>query len=122
MILVGRTKDPVEDGPRVVRETGDREGVCQTSRASRAAKGGFLKPAQITEDKLAKVRRLNDLAQARGQTLAQMALAWVLRHPEVTSALIGASRVAQIEDAVGALQNLEFTADELASIEQILAG
>ena len=89
---------------------------------SRAAKGGFLKPTQITEDKLAKVRRLNDLAQARGQTLAQMALAWVLRHPEVTSALIGASRIAQIDDAVGALQNLEFTADELASIEQILAG
>src|SRR4051812_91587 len=89
---------------------------------SRAAKGGFLKPAQITEDKLAKVRRLNELAQARGQTLAQMSLAWVLRHPEVTSALIGASRVEQIEDAVGALQNLEFTAEQLASIEQILAG
>src|SRR5689334_16403105 len=65
---------------------------------SRAAKGGFLKPSQITEDKLAKVRKLNDLAQARGQTLAQMALAWVLRHPEVTSALIGASRTTQIED------------------------
>jgi L-glyceraldehyde 3-phosphate reductase len=89
---------------------------------SRAAKGGFLKPTQITEDKLAKVRRLNDLAQTRGQTLAQMALAWVLRHPEVTSALIGASRIAQIDDAVGALQNLEFTAEELTSIEQILAG
>ncbi|MEO7911532.1 MAG: L-glyceraldehyde 3-phosphate reductase [Roseiflexaceae bacterium] len=89
---------------------------------SRAAKGGFLKPAQITEDKLAKVRRLNELAQARGQTLAQMSLAWVLRHPEVTSALIGASRVEQIEDAVGALQNLEFTSEQLASIEQILAG
>ena len=88
---------------------------------SRAAKGGFLKPSQITEDKLAKVRRLNDLAQARGQTLAQMSLAWVLRHPEVTSALIGASRTEQIEDAVGALQNLEFSPDELASIEQILA-
>jgi len=89
---------------------------------SRAAKGGFLKPAQITEDKLAKVRRLNDLAQARGQTLAQMSLAWVLRHPEVTSALIGASRTEQIEDAVGALQNMEFADKELASIEQILAG
>ena len=89
---------------------------------SRAAKGGFLKPAQITEDKLSKVRRLNDLAQARGQTLAQMALAWVLRHPEVTSALIGASRTQQIDDAVGALQNLKFADAELASIEQILAG
>src|SRR5215213_2914346 len=72
----------------------------------------------ITEDKLTKVRRLNDLAQARGQTLAQMSLAWVLRHPEVTSALIGASRTAQIEDAVGALQNLKFADEELASIEQ----
>jgi L-glyceraldehyde 3-phosphate reductase len=89
---------------------------------SRAAKGGFLKPAQITEDKLAKVRRLNAVAEARGQTLAQMSLAWVLRHPEVTSALIGASRTEQIDDAVGALQNLEFAAEELASIEQILAG
>jgi L-glyceraldehyde 3-phosphate reductase len=88
---------------------------------SRAAKGGFLKPAQITEDKLAKVRRLNELAQTRGQTLAQMSLAWVLRHPEVTSALIGASRIAQIDDAVGVLPNLEFTAEQLASIEQILA-
>jgi L-glyceraldehyde 3-phosphate reductase len=89
---------------------------------SRAAKGGFLKPTQITDDKLAKVRRLNDLAQARGQTLAQMSLAWVLRHPEVTSALIGASRTAQIDDAVGALQNLEFTTEQLASIEQALVG
>src|SRR5262249_7389931 len=90
---------------------------------SRAAKPhSFLKPAQITEDKLAKVRRLNELAQARGQTLAQMSLAWVLRHPEVTSALIGASRTEQIDDAVGALQHLEFTSEELQSIERILAG
>ncbi|HJZ47902.1 MAG TPA: L-glyceraldehyde 3-phosphate reductase [Roseiflexaceae bacterium] len=89
---------------------------------SRAARGGFLKPSQITEDKLAKVRKLNDLAKARGQTLAQMSLAWVLRHPEVTSALIGASRTEQIDDAVGALQHLEFTSEELQSIERILAG
>jgi L-glyceraldehyde 3-phosphate reductase len=90
---------------------------------SRAAKPhGFLRPAQITEQKLAKVRRLNEAAQARGQTLAQMALAWVLRHPQVTSALIGASRVSQVEDAVGALKNLTFTPDELQQIEAILAG
>jgi L-glyceraldehyde 3-phosphate reductase len=89
---------------------------------SRAAKPhGFLKPGQITDDKLDKVRRLNDLAQARGQTLAQMAVAWVLRHPTVTSALIGASRVAQIEDAVGALANLQLADDELQQIEAILA-
>ncbi len=90
---------------------------------SRAAKPhSFLKPEQITEDKLAKVRRLNELAQRRGQTLAQMALAWVLRHPEVTSALIGASRVSQIEDAVGTLKNLNMTSEELQTIERILAG
>ncbi|MEN9934061.1 MAG: hypothetical protein RLZZ387_640 [Chloroflexota bacterium] len=89
---------------------------------SRAAKPhGFLKPGQITDEKVAKVRRLNDLARARGQTLAQMAIAWVLRHSTVTSALIGASRVAQIEDAVGALANLPLSGNELQQIEQILA-
>jgi len=77
---------------------------------------------QMTEAKLAKVGRLNDLAQARGQTLAQMALAWVLRHPTMTSALIGASRAGQIGDAVGALNNLVFTAEELGTIEALLPG
>jgi L-glyceraldehyde 3-phosphate reductase len=90
---------------------------------SRAAKPwGFLKREQITDDKLSKVRRLNEFAQARGQTLAQMAIAWTLRHPEVTSALIGASRVSHVDDAVGALENKSFTNDELQSIEQILVG
>ncbi len=90
---------------------------------SRAAKPhGFLKPSAITPDKLDKVRKLNDLAGERRQTLAQLALAWVLRHPEMTSVLIGASRVAQIDDAVGALNQLNFTGDELARIEAILAG
>jgi L-glyceraldehyde 3-phosphate reductase len=90
---------------------------------SRAAKPhGFLKPGQISEDKLDKVRRLNALAQARGQALAQMAVAWVLRHPAVTSALIGASRPAQIEEAVDALANLVLSDDELRQIEEILAG
>lgn len=90
---------------------------------SRAAKPwGFLKREQITDDKLSKVRRLNEFAQARGQTLAQMAIAWTLRHPEVTSALIGASRVSHVDDAVGALANKSFASDELQSIEQILAG
>jgi L-glyceraldehyde 3-phosphate reductase len=90
---------------------------------SRAAKPhGFLTREQVSEDKVAKARRLQELAQVRGQTLAQMALAWVLRHSEVTSALIGASRSAQIEDAVGALQNLSFAREELESIENILAG
>jgi L-glyceraldehyde 3-phosphate reductase len=93
--------------------------IPEGSRASKAH--GFLKPAQITDDKLTKVRSLNDLAQKRNQTLAQMAIAWILRHPQMTSALIGASSVAQIDDAVGSLQNLSFSAEELQSIEDILA-
>jgi L-glyceraldehyde 3-phosphate reductase len=89
---------------------------------SRAARQVFLKPEHVTEAVLAKVSRLNELAQARGQTLAQMALAWVLRHPQMTSALIGASRVAQIDDAYGALKNLAFSKEELQSVEKILKG
>jgi L-glyceraldehyde 3-phosphate reductase len=95
-------------------------GIPEGSRASKAY--GFLKAKQITEDKLSKVRKLNALAKARGQTLAQLALAWVLRHDTVTSALIGASSVAQIEDAVGAMENLAISQDELKKIEKILAG
>ena len=94
-------------------------GVPEGSRASKPH--GFLKPAQITDDKLKRVQRLNAIAQARGQTLAQMALAWVLRHPTMTSALIGASRIAQIEDAVGALNKPGFAAQELAEIDSVLA-
>jgi L-glyceraldehyde 3-phosphate reductase len=94
-------------------------GIPEDSRAAKPH--GFLKPEHVTDERIAKVRRLNELALARGQTLAQLALAWVLRHPEVTSALMGASRVAQVEDAVGTLQNLSFTAEELQTIEQILA-
>ena len=93
-------------------------GIPEGSRAAKAH--GFLRPAQITDEKLAKVRQLNDLAQGRGQTLVQMALAWVLRHATVTSALIGASRVEQIDDAVGTLSRLDFSADELGRIEAIL--
>ena len=95
------------------------KGIPADSRAGKPH--GFLRPEHVTEDKIAKVRRLNELAQARGQTLAQMSLAWILRHPEMTSALIGASRVSQIEDAVGTLKNLAFTAQELQTIGQILA-
>jgi len=96
------------------------EGIPPDSRASKPH--GFLKPEQITDEKLAKVRRLQELSRARGQTLPQMALAWALRHPEVTSALIGASRSEQIDDAVGALSGLDFEGEELQSIETILAG
>ncbi|RJL03080.1 L-glyceraldehyde 3-phosphate reductase [Enterobacter chuandaensis] len=89
---------------------------------SRAASGSqFLNPDQITEEKLEKVRKLNALAESRGQKLSQMALAWVLRHEEVTSVLIGASKTAQIDDAVGMLENRQFTAEELSLIDQILS-
>ncbi len=94
-------------------------GIPEDSRAAKPH--GFLKAEQITEDKLDRVRRLNELAQARGQTLAQMAVAWVLRLPEITSALIGASRVGHVEDAVAALDKLAFTPEELQRIEEILA-
>lgn len=96
------------------------KGIPKNSRAGKPH--GFLKPHEITEEKLVIVRRLNDVAQQRGQSLAQMALAWVLRHPQVTSALIGASRISQIEDAVAALKNLAFKAEELEAIENILKG
>ncbi len=90
---------------------------------SRAGRGhGALRRSAITEDKVAKVEQLNEVAKERGQSLAQMAIAWVLRQPAITSALIGASRVSQIEDNVAALRNLSFSADELARIEMILAG
>ena len=95
-------------------------GIPEGSRASKAY--GFLKPAHITDDKLAKVNKLNEIAQSRGQTLAQMALAWVLRHESMTSVLIGASKVEQIEDAVGTLNRLDFSSDELQQIELILNG
>ena len=94
------------------------KGVPEGSRASKPH--GFLKPKDITAAILDKIRRLDKLAQKRGQTLAQMALAWVLRHPVVTSALIGASRVDQIDDAAAALQNLTFSQKELAALETIL--
>ena len=95
-------------------------GIPEGSRAAKPH--GFLRPEHITEEKLAKVRKLNGIAQARGQTLAQMALAWVLRHAGMTSALVGASGVRQVEDNVAALKNLAFTAEELEIIDQILAG
>jgi L-glyceraldehyde 3-phosphate reductase len=94
------------------------QGIPADSRAGKP--GGFLRPEHVTEDKLAKVRALSELAQARGQTLPQLAIAWILRHPILTSALIGASRLEQIHDAVGALQQLSFTSEELARIEQIM--
>lgn len=94
------------------------KGIPSDSRAASASV--FLNACDITEEKLNKIRRLNDLAQNRGQSLAQMALAWVLRGGLVTSALIGASKVSQIEDNIAALNNLDFTELELQEIENIL--
>jgi L-glyceraldehyde 3-phosphate reductase len=89
---------------------------------SRAASGSrFLQAEQLTEAKLEKVRQLNALAEARGQKLSQMALAWVLREEKVTSVLIGASKTTQLDDAVGMLANRHFSAEECAAIDAILA-
>ena len=95
------------------------KGIPADSRAGHDPR--FLRPADITDAVLAKTKKLHDLAHSRGQTLAQLALAWVLRHKVVTSALIGASKVSQVDDCVGAVKNLNFGADELAHIEKILA-
>src|SRR5439155_1073114 len=89
---------------------------------SRAAKPhGFLKREEVTADVLARVRRLTECARARGQTLAQMALAWVLRHPEVTAVLVGASRPQHIADAVAALTHRSFASAELRTSAPSLA-
>ncbi|MCJ8007059.1 L-glyceraldehyde 3-phosphate reductase [Lederbergia wuyishanensis] len=95
-------------------------GIPEDSRAANPT--SFLKKDHITEDVIQKVRQLNDIAAERGQSLAQMSLAWVLRGGRVTSALIGASRVSQIEDNVATLNNLEFSEEELAKIDDILKG
>ncbi len=94
------------------------DGIPADSRAASAH--GSLKEAAVTEEKVAQLKRLNDVAASRGQTLAQMALAWVLRRPEVTTALIGASRPQQIEENVGALSALEFSDEELDRIDVAL--
>jgi L-glyceraldehyde 3-phosphate reductase len=93
-------------------------GIPADSRAGKPH--GFLRPEHITEENLAKARSLNELAHSRGQKLAQMALAWVLRHSAVTSAVIGASSVKQLEEGVSALDNLRFSAEELTKIEAVL--
>jgi L-glyceraldehyde 3-phosphate reductase len=85
---------------------------------SRAAQGKSLRKSFINENTIANIMALNGIAERRGQTLAQMALAWVLRGGHVTSALIGASRPEQIEDSVGALKNLDFSEGELKEIDQ----
>jgi L-glyceraldehyde 3-phosphate reductase len=92
-------------------------GIPEGSRASKPS--GFLKSKDITEEKLNVIKALNEMAAERGQSLAQMSLAWVLRGGRVTSALIGASRVSQIDENVAALDNLAFTEEELRTINEI---
>ncbi len=94
------------------------QGIPQDSRAASASP--FLKPESLSAEKLEKVQRLNLLAQQRGQKLAQMALAWVLRHAGITSVLIGASKTSQIDDAIGMLTQQGFSETELRQIDDIL--
>ncbi len=94
-------------------------GIPADSRAGHDPR--FLKPEHITEAKVGQIRALDAVAKKRGQSLAQMALAWVLRLPAITTALIGASKVSQIEDNLGALKNLDFSSDEITTIDRILA-
>ncbi|HTQ97605.1 MAG TPA: L-glyceraldehyde 3-phosphate reductase [Candidatus Acidoferrum sp.] len=89
---------------------------------SRAARDFFLKKSSIDDKMLAKIRSLNEIARRRGQTLAEMAVAWVLRDPRVTSALVGTSKVSQVDDNVAALKNLRFEGEELRAIDGALAG
>ena len=93
-------------------------GIPQDSRVNRPG-GGSLQKAHLSDENLDRVRGLNEIARTRGQTLAQMALAWVLRDPRITSTLIGASSSAQIRENVAALQNLAFSAKELADIDAL---
>lgn len=94
------------------------KGIPADSRAGKPH--GFLKSDEITEEKISKIRSLNELAKQRGQTLAQMALSWLLKDKRITSVLIGASSVAQLDNNIDALNKPDYTKDELAAIESIL--
>ncbi len=94
-------------------------GIPENSRAAKAS--GHLQRNQVTPEKVAAARALNEIAGRRGQTLAEMALAWLLKDRRVTSVIIGASSVAQLDDNLNALANLSFSAEELAEIDRILA-
>jgi L-glyceraldehyde 3-phosphate reductase len=85
---------------------------------SRVRRGNYFSADLVSEENLARVRALNEIATGRGQTLAQLAIAWALRDPRVTSALLGASSVHQLEQNVAALQRLDFGVDELANIDR----
>ena len=93
-------------------------GIPEDSRAAKST--GFLQASQVTEERVSQIKRLNDIAKDRGQTLAQMALAWLLKDSRVTSVLIGASRPEQLADSLKCLDNIEFSKEELDKIESIL--
>ncbi|MET3979263.1 L-glyceraldehyde 3-phosphate reductase [Mucilaginibacter sp. UYP25] len=93
-------------------------GIPEDSRAAKST--GFLQESQVTDEVIGKIKKLNTLAEQRGQTLAQMALAWLLKDERVTSVLIGASKPAQLADSLKALDNIDFSSEELEKIEQIL--
>ena len=93
-------------------------GIPEGSRA--ALEHGYLKKEEVSEAVVNKIKQLNELAQKRGQSLAQMALAWLLKDERVTTVLIGASKVSQLHDSRGALENKHFSSDELSQIESIL--
>ena len=95
------------------------KGIPADSRA--AKEHGFLKTNEITTDKLVKIKKLNELAEQRGQSLSQMAIVWLMRKPVITSVLIGVSSVEQLDANIGALDNISFNEEELAEIEKILA-
>jgi L-glyceraldehyde 3-phosphate reductase len=94
------------------------KGIPEDSRAAKPS--GFLQTSEITEEKISKIKKLNQLAQQRNQSLAQMALAWLLKDKRVTSVLIGASSVEQLSNNLAALNNVQFSADELSAIEDVL--
>jgi L-glyceraldehyde 3-phosphate reductase len=93
-------------------------GIPEDSRAAKST--GFLQKSQVTDERISQIKRLNDIALERGQTLAQMALAWLLKDERITSVLIGASKPAQLADSLKCLDNIKFSAEELAKIEDIL--
>ncbi|ADQ19178.1 L-glyceraldehyde 3-phosphate reductase [Leadbetterella byssophila] len=93
-------------------------GIPEDSRAAKST--GFLQKEEVTPETIQKIQKLNEVAQRRGQTLAQMAISWLLKDPRITSVLIGASRTSQLLDSLEALKNKEYSNEELVQIEQIL--
>jgi L-glyceraldehyde 3-phosphate reductase len=96
------------------------QGIPATSRVGRGLSNGAIQQNDISPETINKIKQLNEVAKERGHSLAQMAIAWLLKDKRVTSVLVGASSAAQLENSLGALKNLSFDSDELMSIEKIL--